>query len=386
MSHDPVPDLSGTQRAWRVVKRGKPSESLVFQTDVAIPRLSPGEVLVKVQAAALNPVGWKVMSTAPNIFVKRPITPEHDFAGVVVDANGTEFSAGDEVIGFIPVQLQLKTGQGALTEFTKLPATHLVLKPSNVSAIETCGLPLAGETAFQALVGNGKLQAGQSVFINGGSSAVGMNAIYIAKALGARVVTSASSRNEEICRNAGADEFVDYTKKPLHEHFVENPPSPKFDIIFDAVALVDPALYKYSNAYMKPKGVFISTGPWPNLKSWGGSTGVSKLLSLGCEILRPSFLGGVDAKWTMVGVAHKPQDLAKLRDLVAEGKLKVMVDSVYGFEDALGAYERIMTSRATGKVVVKWMVVCDSVIELLVCRGLPLPRANVLLLVMIILR
>jgi NADPH:quinone reductase-like Zn-dependent oxidoreductase len=100
----------------------------------------------------------------------------------------------------------LKTGQGALTEFTKLPATHLVLKSSNVSAIEACGLPLAGETAFQALVGNGKLQAGQSVFINGGSSAVGMNAIYIAKALGAKVVTSASSRNEEICRNAGADE------------------------------------------------------------------------------------------------------------------------------------------------------------------------------------
>jgi hypothetical protein len=100
-------------------------------------------------------------------------------------------------------------------------------------------------------------------------------------------------------------QFVDYTNKPLHEHFLENPPSPKFDIIFDAVALVDPALYKYSNAYMKPKSVFISTGPWPDLKSWGGPTGVSKLLSLGREILRPSFLGGVDAKWTSVHSAIK---------------------------------------------------------------------------------
>jgi hypothetical protein len=108
-------------------------------------------------------------------------------------------------------------------------------------------------------------------------------------------------------------QFVDYTKKPLHEHFVENPPSPKFDIIFDAVALVDPALYKYSNAYMKPKGVFISTGPWPNLKSWGGSTGVSKLLSLSCEILRPSFLGGVDAKWTSVHSATKSLRAADIR-------------------------------------------------------------------------
>ncbi|KAG2061671.1 NAD(P)-binding protein [Suillus hirtellus] len=353
MSTDPVPNLPETQRAWRSVKRGKPHESLVFQTDVPVPPLSLGEVLVRVQAAALNPVGWKLMSVAPDILARRPITPEHDFAGVVVDANGTEFSAGDEVIGFIPVPLQLKTGQGALTEYTKLPATHLVLKPSNVSAIEACGLPLAGETAFQALVDIGKLQAGQCVFVNGGSSAVGMNAIYIAKALGAKVVTSASSRNEEFCRNAGADEFLDYTNKPLHEHLVENPPSPKFDIIFDAVALVDPALYKHSNAYMKSRGIFISTGPWPDLKSWGGSAGVSKFLSLTCEILRPSFLGGVNAKWTIVGVNHKPQDLAKLRDLMAEGKLKLTVDSVYGFEDVLSAYERIMTSRATGKVVVK---------------------------------
>lgn len=334
------------------MKRGKPSESLIFQTDVAVPPLSPGEVLVKVQAAALNPVGWKVMSTAPDIIAKRPFTVEHDFAGVVVDANGTEFSVGDEVIAFMPVPLQLKTGQGALTEYTKFPAALLNLKPSNVSAIEACGLPIAGETAFQALVGIGKLQAGQSVFINGGSSAVGMNAIYIAKALGAKVVTSASPRNEEFCRNAGADEFFDYTKKPLHKQLAENPPSPKFDIIFDAVALVDPALYKYSNAYMKPKGAFISTGPWPDLK-WGGSTGISKLLCLGCEIVWPSFLGGVNAKWSMVSVTHNPQDLAKLCDLVTEGKLKLVVDSVYEFEDALSAYERLMTLRATGKVVVK---------------------------------
>ncbi|KAJ8597885.1 NAD(P)-binding protein [Rhizopogon salebrosus TDB-379] len=346
-------NLPKTQRAWRAVKRGKPSEALVLQTDVPVPSLSPGEVLVKVQAAALNPVGWKIMTTVPNVIARRPITPEYDLAGVIVDANGSEFSAGDEVIGFIPLALQAKTGQGTLTEYTKLPAANVALKPSNISAVEACGLPLVGETALQALVDVGKLEAGQTVFINGGSSAVGMNGIYIAKALGARVVTSASSRNEELCRKLGADEFVDYTARPLHEHFMANPPSPKFDIIFDAVALVDPALYKCSNAYMKPKGLYISTGPWPDLKSWGGSTGVSKFLSLGCEILKPSFLSGVNAKWTAVSVTHKQQDLAKLCDLVAEGKLKPVVDSVYKFEDALSAYERLMTSRATGKVVVK---------------------------------
>jgi NADPH:quinone reductase-like Zn-dependent oxidoreductase len=182
------------------------------------------------------------MSASPDIIAKRPLTPEHDLAGVVVDANGTEFSVGDEVIGYIPVGeyyysrahtiltqvfwtgMQIKTGQGALTEYTKLPATHLVLKPSNVSAIEACGLPVAGETALQAIVGIGKLQAGQSVFINGGSSAVGMNAIYIAKALGAKVVTSASSRNEEFCRNAGADEVSAF---PFRYSFANTSPVPR---------------------------------------------------------------------------------------------------------------------------------------------------------------
>jgi hypothetical protein len=108
-------------------------------------------------------------------------------------------------------------------------------------------------------------------------------------------------------------QFLDYTKKPLHEQLVENPPSPKFDIIFDAIALVDPALYKYSNAYMKPKGVFISTGPWPDLKSWGGSAGVSNFLSLGYEILKPSFLCGVTAKWTSVHSATKSLRVADIR-------------------------------------------------------------------------
>lgn len=280
------------------------------------------------------------MTAVPNVIARRPLTPEHDLAGVVVDANDSEFSVGDEVIGFIPIcdysyymlpctyhdpfccaALQSKTKQGALTEYTKLPAANIALKPSNVSAVEACGLPLVGETAMQALVDIGKLEAGQSVFINGGSSTVGMSAIYIAKALGAKVVTSASSRNEELCRKLGADDvssyfhvisllmsqqFVDYTVRPLHEHFMENPPSPKFDIIFDAVALVDPALYKHSNAYVKPTGLFISTGPWPDLKSWGGPTGVSNILSLGYEILKPSFFCGVNVKWTSVYSAAKP--------------------------------------------------------------------------------
>ncbi len=116
-----------------------------------------------------------------------------------------------------------------------MPAANLVYKPGSVKFTEAAGFSLAGETAWQAIFDCGHFEAGQTVFINGGSSAVGAYAIQIAKAKGAaRVVASASGKNEDFVRSLGADEFVDYTKRPLHEHFLENPPSPKFHLIFDA--------------------------------------------------------------------------------------------------------------------------------------------------------
>ena len=129
----------------------------------------------------------------------------------------------------------MKTKEGALQQYARLPANHLVLRPKNISAVEAAGLSLAGQTAWQALHDCAQFEAGQSVFINGGSSSIGAYAIQIVKAKGAtRVVATASGKNEEFVRNLGADEFIDYTKQPLHEYLLKNPPSTKFDVIFDA--------------------------------------------------------------------------------------------------------------------------------------------------------
>ncbi|KAH7912134.1 NAD(P)-binding protein [Hygrophoropsis aurantiaca] len=346
-------DIPTTQKAWRVIRQGKPAKALSFQSDVQVPKqLGPGEVLVKVQAAALNPVGYKLMASVPNFIARRPLTPEYDLSGVVVDANGTNFSNGDEVFGMISVAHQFKTQQGTLCQYTRLPATGLVLRPQNVTPIQACGIPLAGETALQALVNVGKLEAGQTVFINGGSSSVGIFAIHIAKALGARVIASASGKNEAFVKDHGADEFIDYTTTPLHQYLTENPPSPKFHLIFDAAGLVDPSLYKHSEAYLAPGGTYISTGPTPSF-TWGGPRGLSNLLSTFREVMTPTWLWGTRRSWKLVSLVHSQEDLKRLREMLAEGKLKPAVDSVYGFEDALSAYERLQTSRARGKVVVK---------------------------------
>lgn len=130
--------------------------------------------------------------------------------------------------------LSLKTRQGALQQYAKLPASHLVLRPSDITPTEASGIALAGETAWQALFNVGKLEAGQTVFINGGSSTVGAFAIQFAKAKGATVITSASSKNEAFVRGLGADEFFDYTKEPLYEYLEKNPPSTKYHLFLDA--------------------------------------------------------------------------------------------------------------------------------------------------------
>ncbi|KIJ12398.1 hypothetical protein PAXINDRAFT_137061 [Paxillus involutus ATCC 200175] len=364
-------EIPVTQRAWVVIKQGKPRQALDLKTDFPVPKPKPGHVLVRVRAAALNPVGWKFMGVLPNFLSARPHPAEHDLAGVVVDANGSQFSDGDEVIGFIPVSLQSTTRQGALAQYATLPASNLILKPTKLSWEEAAGLPLAAQTALQALRLGGcdreltepnKSSSGisgstpqETIFINGGSTAVGIYAIQIAKAMGFRVVASASGRNEDFVRNLGADEFIDYRTQPLPAHLISNPPNPRFTMILDAAGLVDTALYTESEAYLAPPsgkkgGVYVSTGPWPGGPSWGKIvTDIGKIIG---AIGRPSYLGGVKRKWKLIMLEHKSDDMEKICGMVERGTLHPHVDSTHAFGSALDAYDKLLTGRAVGKVVV----------------------------------
>lgn len=214
--------LPPTQQAWRIVRRGTPAHALVLE-DIPIPNKIPaGEVLVKIQAAALNPVyvlllpsslssnhgpSWfKLMKWLPNSFIKR--ISESDLAGEVVDPNGSEFQIGDQVFGFIDVGHAFKTRQGSMTSYAFVPANNLVHRPSNISPVEAAGLTLAGLTAYQGIFDFSQLEPGQTIFINGGSTAVGAFAIQFAKVKGCRVVASASGKNEKFVRDLGADEVI----------------------------------------------------------------------------------------------------------------------------------------------------------------------------------
>ncbi|OBZ65238.1 Zinc-type alcohol dehydrogenase-like protein C16A3.02c [Grifola frondosa] len=319
-----------TQKAWHVVRKGVPAHALHLDENTPVPsKLAKGEILIKVQAAALNPVGYKFMKLVPNFIAHRPYTAEHDFAGVVVDANGTDFKNGDEVYGIIPANMTFKTGQGCLSQYTRLPAANVVRRPDNITPTQAAGLSL-------------------SIFVNGGSTSVGAFAIQFAKAIGCKVAASASAKNEEFVRSLGADEFFDYTKGPLHEALIASAPSPKYHVFLEAVGLLDPVLYTQSEAYLAPNGIFISVGPQP--KGFD-VTGISKLLWN--VFLQPRWLGGTKRTWKMVSIKPDQEDQKHIAQYVAEGKVKPVVDSVFSFEDTLKAYDRLMTGRATGKVVVK---------------------------------
>ncbi|KAJ7145304.1 hypothetical protein C8R43DRAFT_1088689 [Mycena crocata] len=289
-----------------------------FQTPLTS-ELPAGHVLVKVQATALNPAGYKLMSVAPNFLAGRPHIVELDMAGIVVDAKGTEFSVGDKVFGS---SSSTRKGTLQLAEYLVFPAASLALVPLNVSAIEASGLGVVVAVAYQSLVEMLKIEAGQTVFINGGSSGIGLAAIQIAKSMGCTVVATAIGKKKKLL-SLGVDEFLDYTQAPLVEQLLSKPRSPKFHAIFDAVGFCDPGLYLNCASYLAPGGAYVTAGNLP--KTRREITGM----------LRQKHM---EAVWDLVASAVKP-----------------IVDSVYSFDQdgVMKAYEKVMSNRAVGKVVIK---------------------------------
>lgn len=140
----------------------------------------------------------------------RPTIPEYEMAGTIVDANGTDFSVGDEVVAHLDLSMAHKTKQGALAEYVWIDVNNIVRRPANITPTQAAGVSLAGQTAWQSLFEFGELQDGQTVFINGGSTAVGSFAIQWAKARGCHVIASASGKNEQYVRDLGVDEVSNH--------------------------------------------------------------------------------------------------------------------------------------------------------------------------------
>jgi NADPH:quinone reductase-like Zn-dependent oxidoreductase len=298
---------------------------LLTSRELATPTPRPGEVLLDVRAAALNPKDSFVRKGRFRSITGRrfPRRLGYDVAGVVraLGAGATGFTPGDPVFGMLN-----GWDGGTVAEQVCVPADELAPKPASLSYEEAAALPLAGLTALQALRDEGRLRPGQRVLLHGASGGVGGFAIQIAKALGARVTTTSSARNLGHCLGLGADEAWDYARQDGLER------GAGWDLFFDVFGnrsfqRVRPAL--------GPRGIYVTTVP-------GLRIAIQQVLTLPRR-----------QRARLVLVRSNRRDLDELARWAVVGRLRTVIDRVVTLDEVAAAQAHLETKRARGKVVVR---------------------------------
>jgi NADPH:quinone reductase-like Zn-dependent oxidoreductase len=319
-----------------------PPDVLDFR-DVDKPTPADNEVLVRVQAAAVNAFDWHIMRGDP--YLARLAMPAffgltgpkrkvrgRDFAGVVeaVGAGVTRLSPGDEVFGDLGYE------EGAFAEYAAAPDEQVDLKPANLTLEQAAALPLAGNTALMGVRDVAQVQPGQHVLVNGASGGVGTFAVQIAKAYGAEVTAVCSTRNVDLVRSIGADHVVDYTRQDFAAT------GGRYDVVFDLVA--NRSLADLRRA-LTPDGTLVLSGG-------GNSTGGSLVGPM--SLLIKAQLVSRFVSHRIVQLTEKPsrQNLAALRELVESGKVTPVVDRTYPLSGVPEAIRYVEVEHARGKVVI----------------------------------
>ncbi|MEU9098779.1 NADP-dependent oxidoreductase [Streptomyces sp. NPDC048361] len=313
--------MSQTMRAVSLQQWGGPK--VLTETETERPEPGAGEVLVRVHAAGVNPADWKVREHGGIAPMSLPAILGWDVSGTVeaVGLGVTHYGVGDEVFGMPRFPHQA----GAYAEYVTAPARHFVRKPAGIDHIEAAALPLAALTAWQALVDTAELGAGQRVLIHAAAGGVGHLAVQIAKARGAYVIGTASAAKHDFVRGLGADEVIDYTAVDFTEAVRD------VDAVFDTVGGDYAAR---SLKVLRPGGTLVSINT-PDSP----------------ELLADAAARGVRAGFTLVEPDHS--GMRAIASLVEEGKLRVVVDSVFDLADAAKAHEYGERGRTQGKIVLR---------------------------------
>ncbi|HEU4780631.1 MAG TPA: NADP-dependent oxidoreductase [Steroidobacteraceae bacterium] len=288
--------------------------SLSVQTR-PVPRPGAGEVLIKVRAAGVNPVDWKVALR------RLGRVPGTDVAGTI-DTLGegvTGFKVGDPVLGFA-------RQSGSYAEYAVIPVTSLARKPKSMTFGQAAGVPIAGETAYRALHESGKIARGQTVLIHGAAGGVGSAAVQIAKAAGARVIGTASPNNHEFLRSIGVDQVIDY-KAQRFEDLVKN-----VDLVLNTA---DADTNARSIGVVREGGTLVTIVGAPNADV---ACAAAKI-----RCVRPDRGTG----------AASADMLARVVELADAGKFKVFVDETYSLADASKAWDKSRAGHTRGKLIIQ---------------------------------
>ena len=287
--------------------------------DAPRPEPKENEVLVRVIACGVNPADPLVVSGkyARQFGTHLPLIPGYDVAGVVerIGAKITKLKIGDGVYGYALFG-------GGWAEYAVLAESEAALKPQSLTYVETAAVPLAALTAWQALIDAAKLSAGQTVLIHGGSGGVGSFAIQIAKARGARVIATASTANQDLLKQLGADVAIDYTKTKFEEVAKD------VDVVLDPVGR-DTLARSYA---VVKKGGFVAT-----------------------LVSRPeqAELDKHGIRGASISSHPDANELAEITKLIEAKKIKPVVTQVVPLADAVKAEEQAETHHTRGKIVIK---------------------------------
>lgn len=289
--------------------------------EVERPEPGPTEILVQVHAAGVNPVDWKVRRSG-GLLGAPPFTVGWDVSGTVaqVGPGVTRFQVGDEVYG-MP---RFPRPAAAYSEYVTAPSRHFARKPATVDHITAAALPLAGLTAWQALVDTAQLAPGQRVLVHAAAGGVGHLAVQIAKVRGAYVLATASAAKHAFVREIGADEVIDYIRVDFTEAAHD------LDVVLDTVG-GDYA--ERSLRTLQPGGILVSI------------TG----LASAARIQSAAATFGVHAATMLVEPDHAT--LEQLAQLVDKGQLRPHVAATFPLDQAAKAHELGETNRTTGKLV-----------------------------------
>ncbi|MBM3115368.1 NADP-dependent oxidoreductase [Jeongeupia naejangsanensis] len=304
-------------KAIRIHRYGGPE---VLQLDeVPVPVPAADELLVRVKAAGVNPVDWKIREgwLADVLQHRLPLTLGWDVAGVVesVGASVSGFKAGDAVYARPDA-----SRDGCYADYVVVRASEAAIMPPTITFDEAAGVPLAALTAWKALFDEAGLKAGQRVLIHAGAGGVGGFGIQLAKHAGAHVIATASTDNLALLRLLGADVVVDYTR----ENFIVR--APDVDVVFDTIG---GDTQDRSWACLNPGGVLVSVVSEPD----------------------PETAQQHRARGALVVVQPNGARLAELAKLIDAGVVTVVIDDVYPLSEAREAHEHSQTGHARGKIV-----------------------------------
>jgi NADPH:quinone reductase-like Zn-dependent oxidoreductase len=316
-----------------IVYRTYGSPDVLQSENVEKPTPGDDEVLVRIRAAAVNPMDYHLMGSlyiarlSTGLRKPKPTYPGVDLAGEVeaVGKSVTRFQPGDAVFG---------AARGSFAEYACASTTRLALKPANITFAQAAAIPVAGVTALQGLRDKGRIQPGQNVLINGAAGGVGTFAVQIAKSFGAEVTGVCSTGSVDLVRSIGADRVIDYTRDDVTTGVQ------RYDLILDCVGSRPLSAWR---RIMTAHGTFVAVGARPGSRWLGPLPYLIKLL------VSSRF---VSQKVVFFVARVTAEDLTALKELVESNKVTPVIDRGYPLSQAADAVRHLEDGHPRGKVVI----------------------------------